>query len=280
MTWTHERIRPKNWNGNLANYKQFKFNGHRFTVFKQEDGTLVGFERDLRPDREITVRYPDFVKYDWWKQLQSLPPMTSVDGELHIIGGNAGDAAHAIAECSDNLEFAPFAVPWFNSVDHRSERLSLAAVRIKEYTDLIFAPFFNMTTNDTQESLCKDAIDLDIEGWVLKNANYTSWWKVKPTKDIDVIVTGFKDGDGKFLGLVGALKCSLLVNGEMHEIASVSGMDDETRLDIDEKKDLNRVCEVEYQHLGNGHRLIHPRFIRWRDDKPFTECCVDSWEDL
>jgi ATP-dependent DNA ligase len=66
---------------------------------------------------------------------------------------------------------------------------------------------------------------------------------------------------------------------ELTEITRVSGMPDEQRLDIDEKKDLGRVVEVEYQDVGNGGRLIHPRFVRWRDDKPASQCRYD-WEDL
>ncbi len=277
--WTHERLRPKNWKGELALWKQYKFNGHRFTVYKQQDGTLVGFEREIRPDREMTVLRPKIVEYDWWKALEPIPPMSSVDGELYVIHGNAGDAAHAIAECLPTLEFMPFAVPRWKGRDVKSWSLPQAREHVRGWTELGFAPFFTLQDHDTFELLCKDAVDLDIEGWVLKNCNYEEWWKVKPQKTIDAIVTGFKEGNGKYLGGVGALKVSVYIDDKFREIASVSGMDDATRWDIDEDEDLGRVCEVEYQELGNKKRLIHAHFVRWRDDKPADQCTY-NWSDL
>lgn len=281
--WTHERLRPKNWRGERAKYKQFKFNGHRFTVFKQRDGKLVGFEREMRSDLEMTVKRPKIVEYDWWKALERIPPMSSVDGELYVLNGNAGDAAHAIAECLLTLEFIPFAVPWWKGINLSTVDLEYAQRLLVAHSNnnigLKLAPFFPLMEHDDFELLCDDAANLDIEGWVLKNHNYEEWWKVKDTQTIDAIVTGFKEGNGKYLGAVGALRVSVWINGELKEIASVSGMDDATRWSIDEDEDLDRVVEICYQELGNGHRLVHPRFVRWRDDKPTKECVYD-WEDF
>jgi len=283
--WTHERLRPKLWKGVPTRYKQFKFNGHRFTVFKQKDGKLIGFERTISQDREITCLRPDFVRYDFWKALENIPPMSSVDGELYVVKssptrkGNAGDAAHAIAECKSTLCFMPFAVPWWTGVNWDDASIGSAEHTLQVFTGLKFAPFFDLLPSDTFEQLCDDARMLDIEGWVLKDYNYQDWWKVKPQKTIDCIVTGFKDGNGKYLGGVGALKVSAYINGRLVEIANVSGMSDDVRWDIDEKDDLGRVAEIEYQELGNGRRLIHAHFVQWRDDKPDEQCTYD-WEDL
>jgi len=283
--WTHERLRPKLWKGKPTRYKQYKFNGHRFTVYKQKDGKLVGFERMIRTDLEMTVKRPDFVKYDFWKALENIPPMSSVDGELYVVKakpgqkGNAGDAAHAIAECLPTLCFMPFAVPWWYGDSKEVSTLENAMYMLHEFTGLKLASHFDLLSSDTFEQLCDDARMLDIEGWVLKDSNYEGWWKVKPQKTIDCIVTGFKDGNGKYLGGVGALKVSAYINGRLVEIANVSGMSDDVRWDIDETDDLGRVCEVEYQDLGNGRRLIHAHFVQWRDDKPEDECTYD-WEDL
>lgn len=277
--WTHERLKPKNWRGERVRWKQHKLNGHRFTAWKQKDGKLVGFERMIRPDREMTRLRPRVVEYDWWKALENVPPMSSIDGELYVPFGNAGDAAHAVAECLDTLEFRPFAVPWWDGRDAAVWDLRFARDCLEKITGLKFVPFFQLREHDDRELLCQDAVDLGVEGFVLKETNYAEWWKVKPQKEIDAIVTGFKDGDGKYIGLVGALRVSVYVEGKLVEIASVSGMDDETRIDVDEKRDLGRVCEVEYQDVGNGNRLIHAHFVRWRDDKPAEECACE-WSDL
>ena len=277
--WVHERLRPKVWKGKPAHYKQWKFNGHRFTVFKQQDGKLVGFEREIRADLEMTIKRPKIIEYDFWKALESIPPMSSVDGELYVIHGNAGDAAHAIAECLPTLCFMPFALPFWNDVCCDILDLSWANGTLLGYTDLKLAPYFSLLPSDTYEQLCDDARMLDIEGWVIKNANYQDWWKVKPQKSIDCIVTGFKDGNGKYLGGVGALKVSAYIDDRLIEVASVSGMDDDVRWDINEKEDLGRVVEIEYQEIGNGHRLVHAHFMQWRDDKPEEECSY-NWDEL
>ena len=239
----------------------------------------MGFEREIRDDLEMTVKRPKIVGYDWWKKLENIPPMSSVDGELCIPFGNAGDAAHAIAECLPTLEFVPFAVPWWRNCNVRMWNLGQARDCLNKTIELKFAPFFDLLEHETYELLCADAVNLGIEGWVLKGANYAGWWKVKPVKEIDAIVTGFNDGEGKYLGAVGSLLVSVYIGGELTEIAKVSGMTDIIRWNIDDAKDLSRVCEVEYQELGNGHRLIHPRFVRWRDDKSAVECTC-KWNEL
>lgn len=284
MMWTHERIRPKNWKGSRVQYKQYKYNGHRFTVYKQPDRRLVGFEREIRDDLEMTVKRPKIVEYDWWKKLETIPPMSSVDGELYVPFGNAGDAAHAIAECLPTLEFVPFAVPWWKNYNIAKWPLEEIQIYLNT-TGLKLAPFFPLAEHDNERQLLDDAVLLGIEGWVLKQSNYAGWWKVKPVKEIDAIVTGFNDGEGKYLGAVGSLLVSIYVDcghsniNSLVEIAKVSGMKDAIRWDIDEDKDLGRVCEVEYQELGNGKRLIHPRFVKWRDDKPAKQCTYE-WKDL
>jgi ATP-dependent DNA ligase len=205
--------------------------------------------------------------------------MSSVDGELYVPDGNAGDAAHAIAECSNKLEFVPFAVPWWKGLDIATWDIIATSSTLLEITSLKFCPTFFCSNEDNEERLLQDAVDLGIEGWVLKDSNYTGWWKVKPTKSIDGIVTGFKDGEGKYLGLTGALIISVFIEEKLCEVAAVSGMTDAVRIDIDEDNNLGRVCEVEYQELGNGRRLIHPRFVRWRNDKPADEC-IYEWSEL
>ena len=289
MAWTHERLRPKNWKGERAKYKQFKYNGHRFTVYKQKDRKLVGYEREIRDDLEMTVKRPKIVEYNWWKALEQIPPMSSVDGELYVLhshrGGNAGDAAHAIAECLLTLEFIPFAVPWWKGIDLSTVDLEYSQRLLVAHSNgnvgLKLAPFFPLYDHETHESLCSDATDLGIEGWVLKNMNYAEWWKVKPTQEIDAIVTQLKWSESdRYIGTIASVIVSVYIDSELVGIANVPGssFDDKTRWEIDEK-DVGRVMEVEYQELGNGRRLIHSRFLRWRDDKPAKECTYE-WEDL
>jgi len=109
------------------------------------------------------------------------------------------------------------------------------------------------------------------EGLVLKNSNLNDWCKWKPVLTCDLVILGFKDGAGKFLGTLGSLTLGL------HDgtfVCNCSGMDDATRDYISENEDklFGTVCEVSYQRRDSGGGLRHPRFARFRDDKTREEC--------
>lgn len=120
------------------------------------------------------------------------------------------------------------------------------------------------------------------EGMVIKrlNAPYASgkrgagWTKIKPSDNLDCIVTGFKDGENGFTGMVGAVVFSAYKDGTLTEIGRCSGMDMKTRLDMTKNPEnwLGKVIEV--AHMGQmptgGYR--HPQFVKRREDKPASEC--------
>jgi ATP-dependent DNA ligase len=121
------------------------------------------------------------------------------------------------------------------------------------------------------------------EGVVLKriDAPYGesgAWIKVKRVSTLDVVVTGFTAGKGKYSGQVGAVKVSVYSSsGELLEIAQVSGMSDTVRQQItDHQSDwLGRVVEIEAQEWGRD-RLLHPRFVRERPDSDARACTFDK----
>ena len=91
----------------------------------------------------------------------------------------------------------------------------------------------------------------------------------------DLIITGWTEGEGKYAGLIGALKVSTC-DGE--ELASVSGMTDDVRRLISSSPEsfLGRVCEVQYQNVAKLGRLRHPVFLGFRDDKRPEECGINQ----
>lgn len=280
MIWTFDRLRPKDWKGQPVKWKQVKYNGHRLTLFVQPNGKLTAYGRDLTLD-PFEVRYPWVRDTDWWRAVEkNAPPHTAIDGELHLLlDSKASRVAHALVDNPDDLTYTAFAVPWHSGVSAYDCTVTFGQ-NFAIALGLRYAFTYKVLPEDTCELMQYDATNLNIEGWVLKNANYQDWWKLKPDKDpVDLVVTGFKDGKGKFLGAVGSLICSATIDGVFRVVASVSGMDDETRWDIDEDADLGRVVEVKYTDIGDNGKLIHPRFVQWRDDKPANECCY-CLEDL
>jgi len=139
-----------------------------------------------------------------------------------------------------------------------------------------------------------------IEGLVLKNiyAGYSpgvranrTWYKFKSVKTFDVVVTGFTEGQGKYLGQIGAIKFGAYDwCGKLVEVGKCSGMDDATRkywtgvrdglADMPEK--LNRyVIEVKCNELvGSGEYRTprHPQYVSQRLDKLPTECSMEQFK--
>ena len=152
------------------------------------------------------------------------------------------------------------------------------------------------------------------EGIVLKHVDsvykatmsrhHKLWIKVKRTATesvlaagfgdtIDGFVTGFikgKDGTG-FENLVGALIVSVNLNKidgseVVHELARVPNLSLEMRNKITVIEDgkvklrpeyYNKVAEIDGNWVSSRSlRLVHPRFIRFREDKSLDQCCLDE----
>jgi len=204
----------------------------------------------------------------------------AIHGELHAPNQPASYVKHALAE-GHPLTFTPFAS---NMLNHNAPLESLRDF-FEEY-DLPFAEFNRLSPGDAVD-LLELPLPRGIEGFVFKNGNLIDWHKWKPVRTADLIITGFKEGDGKYLGLIGALKCSAVVSVVQDELRTVevcncSGMSDDVRDDITllGEKLLGTVVEVAYQYVGSNGRLRHPRFKGLRDDKRPIECTLDQDPDL
>ena len=134
------------------------------------------------------------------------------------------------------------------------------------------------------ERLLALARDADIEGFVLKefNTGNQRWWKLKVTWTYDVVVLGWKPGQGMHYGDVGALMVGVFGGDkdEPIEVASVGGMTEVERKWMSDNREKLRgmVCEVEANGVASQGRLHHPRFIRWREDKNAHDCTIDQLE--
>lgn len=143
------------------------------------------------------------------------------------------------------------------------------------------------------------------EGMILKNPkavydwggrHANNWYKLKKFETLDVVVTGFTDGQGKYEGQVGAIKFGVYSTQtgaqdgypRLVEIGQCSGMDDATRAGITATRDIlkdkphlyeeNLVMEI--RHFGkvgkDGSGLRFPQFLSWRVDKNPKECTLDG----
>ena len=99
--------------------------------------------------------------------------------------------------------------------------------------------------------------------------------KLKYEVEDDFIITGFKPGNGKYEGMVGAFVVSQYdENNQLVEVMSVSGMDDYVRGIATSNPDayLNKVCLVTGKSRFESGALRHPAYQCLRSDKSPTEC--------
>jgi ATP-dependent DNA ligase len=123
------------------------------------------------------------------------------------------------------------------------------------------------------------------EGLIIKDIRQgygCGWSKMKKTYDVSVVVSGFKPGNGKYAGQVGALALSVYHEGELLEVGFCSGFDDTLRSKITKDPDayMGRVIDVFAQEVQKSKRsgdnpvgrLRHPTFHRFRDDMNANSC--------
>jgi len=248
-----KEIKIKEWKGEPFRYAHAKLDGNWLSIRREADG-LVHAYSSLGTDLSERITRAD---YEWWRQavkvLLAEDEGVELQGEMYLPGQPASDVKSFLP----GQQFAVFCVPHLGDCDLREVEVWCRAYGLE------FAEF---TTNQDLDPQCLLAIAANkgYEGWVLKQSHLAGWFKLKEKLTADLRVAGFKDGQGKFLGLVG----SLIVADETGRIvANASGFNDMTRVMIDEGTDLGRICEIEYQYVGSRGKLRHPRFKRWRDDK-------------
>lgn len=264
--WTHPRLSPKWLRGAVPDgirYAHQKMRGHRLTVFKQRSGELVGVSRN-------NIRM-DFPGWCWWEVMQSkLPASSSVDGELYVPLGSESDVRTAVNKRDPILRFGVFAVPYYAG----TARYKAGLEWVEDTCAYVGMNMIDWGFYDPSVDYAQVATRMNIEGFVLKAANYVDWWKIKPIRHIHLAVTGWRRGRGKYEGVVGSIKGSVIHNDRLIEVASVSGMTDAQRAAFSIERDRGKVMMVAYDGIGR-RRLRFPRFEEWLPDGP-----ADSHQDV
>jgi ATP-dependent DNA ligase len=264
-------LRPSDYRpGHQFKFIQPKHDGVRLVVFKGEDGAVRMNTRDG--------------KSDFWSYLEKIPAVmeavsylprsTVLDCELHCPGVQATSIITMVKASDPRLRIEAFAVPWFNGVDQRDQDLIDVLNRLKSYwpwvTDTtILNPV--PTVDSVTEELLQIARSKKMEGFILKEAHYKGWYKLKPVQTLDLVVLSTTISTSNLHR--GKLKAIQVGTPAGKVLASVgSGFDQEWRHSIDPSTLVGRVAEVAYDSFAANGKLKFPRFVRWRDDKTPEEC--------
>jgi len=118
---------------------------------------------------------------------------------------------------------------------------------------------------ESEESLMKyysELVSNEAEGVMIRapRAPYIprrTWLmlKLKPEEDSECIITGYKAGEGKYKGLLGAFECT-----ENGKVFFISGMDDSIRKDYLKTHPIGTKITYKYTFLTDSGIPRHPRY--------------------
>jgi len=270
-----------------------KLDGGRYMLYLEYDGSVHLFSRRDFPRIDKAANVPQIAKR--YPGLEG----TIFDGEILLPGGKKlGDTtgilnsatAKAIATQKEvgELHYHVWDVLHHGGQDLRNRPLRERRALLEKIVRKMNNPCVELVpqTQD-KDGLFRSILAAGGEGTVLKNLECSygiQWVKNKRVADFSVIISGYKPGNGKYEGSLGAVAVSVyqvsqtegyaaVIAGrkpqaELVEVGFASGMTDTERADIWKNREayLGRVIDVSAQEVTPGGRLRHPRWLRFRDD--------------
>lgn len=208
-------------------------------------------------------------------------------GGAQSVLGSAADRADVDRE---SVRLVVFDILALDGEDIRYEpagtRHRLLANRLAAHTGYVML----VAQFAAEQEIHDELVARGYEGSMVKDmaASYTSgkrgwaWTKVKLIETVDVVVTGFKPGKGKFSNMVGAIRFGQYHEGRLiEERGFASGFDDAFRMQLTAEADswIGRVIEISFRtsmpdKVTGLPNYRHPQFERVRDDKTAEECQV------
>jgi ATP-dependent DNA ligase len=277
---------------------ELKYDGWRLIVTVEESGPRLW----SRTGKEYTGRVPEIEA-----ELAKLPTGTVLDGEIvdlkthdYISVTNVFGKSKAVASDEERLKLSYVAFDILNIgyADKRRSQSdgSVATLAFGDRKQYLIDELADHKLNpdlvswsewyDVDQTILDGFYAKGLEGAIVKDRVMPymrgkrghGWFKIKGTEECDVIITDLpKNGNGKYIGLVGHMIVSQYDEDNLVQVASVNCPDDATRKDmtLNPDKYVGRVLTLKhYGKIIDGFR--HPNFVKWRPDKPSTDCVVGN----
>ncbi|TXH11017.1 MAG: hypothetical protein E6R04_03480 [Spirochaetes bacterium] len=216
-------------------------------------------------------------------------PVTDFNKTMRVMGSGAEKARDRQKEFGKNITFIIYDIPQWNGRDLTGEHFTDRRKTLKHsFTfgseHLFLNPQFTDPTRFGE--LFDTLVEHDVEGIIIKNATSlyvfegrpnSTWFKVKAAVTMDMVVTGFTDGTGKYEGMIGALEFGRYTDDGVVYVGRCSGMTDALRKEMSDDRDsfIGRVVEIKSNELCGSKEYRsprHPQFVCFRTDKLPEQC--------
>lgn len=234
-----------------------------------------------------------FIVPEWFREI--MPAGVALDGEFWM--GRGGFSSCGIFRKKNpdeqewlrqNVQYTVFDVPSLDKpFEERMAYLEKLISERCEYMKTLKLPLKScplLFTNQTKiksekhlDDMFTDVVEKGGEGIMIREPG--SFYEGKRSKtllkykqfyDTECVITGYKPGQGKYSGKLGAFECNAsirIASGETIQVPiSVSGMVDEIRDNYLITHPIGTVITVTYNELSKDNIPRHPRYLRKRDD--------------
>ncbi len=210
---------------------------------------------------------------EWFKQ--KMPKNINLDGELWIGRGKYEQCGLFRKKIPNDEEWKELKVRYnvFDTLSHLSEPFEKRMNLLKKYVEetdekvLVFTPQTKVTSRDEVDFFYNDVISKGGEGVMLRKPGSMyafkrskTLLKYKVSLDTECKIVGYKEGTGKYSGMLGSFKCVLLEDESISFY--VSGMSDAIRENYEETHPVGTVITITYNEKTKNGIPRHPRYLR------------------